>query len=301
EALRALLRSRIVIIDGAMGTMIQLRGLGEDDYRGKAFANHPRDLKGYHDVLALTQPDVLEAIHREYLEAGADIIETNTFTSTSTSVAACGLGSRAYELNRAAAEIGRRAADAVSARDGRPCFVAGAMGPTNKSAAQSTDTNNPGARNVTYDELEQAYHEQARGLVDGGVDTLLVETAFDTLNMKAAFFAIDRLFSEIGRRLPVMGSGTIVDLSGRTMTGQTVEAFWASVSHVDLLSVGLNCALGPRQMRPFLEELSALAPVFLSCYPNAGLPDPLLPTGYPEGPEDMAPVLREFAEAGFLN
>jgi 5-methyltetrahydrofolate--homocysteine methyltransferase len=300
-SLRDLLRSRIVVIDGAMGTMVQLLKLQESDYRGPGLEDHPKDLKGYHDLLALTRPDLIEDIHQQYLEAGADIIETNTFTSTSISMADYGLAHRSYELNRAAAQVARRAADAVSARERRPCFVAGAIGPTNKSAAQSTDTNNPGARNITYGELEASYYDQVRGLVDGGVDLLLVETAFDTLNMKAAFFAIDRYFVETGRRLPVMGSGTIVDLSGRTMTGQTVEAFWASVSHVDLLSVGLNCALGPRQMRPYLEELSHLTPVYLSCYPNAGLPDPLLPTGYPEGPADMAPVLREFAEAGFLN
>jgi len=300
-ALKALLAERIAIIDGAMGTMIQAHKLGESDYRGREFAAHPKDLKGCNDLLSITQPAIVEGIHRQYLEAGADIVETNTFNSTSVSMADYGLGEHVYDINLASARIARRAADGVEARDGRPRFVAGALGPTTKSAAQSTDTNNPGARNVTFDELQLAYHEQVRGLVDGGVDVLLVETAFDTLNLKAALFAIDRYFEETGRRLPLMASGTIVDLSGRTMTGQTVEAFWTSISHADLLSVGLNCALGPKQMRPFIEELSGLAPVYLSCYPNAGLPDPLLPTGYPETPSDMAPVLREYAEAGFLN
>jgi 5-methyltetrahydrofolate--homocysteine methyltransferase len=226
--LEALLRQRIVVIDGAMGTMIQGHRLGEEDYRGQEFAAHARPLKGCNDVLCLTQPQIVEGIHRAYLEAGADIVETNTFNSTSLSLADYGLEDRAYDLNVAGARVARRAADAVEEREGRPCIVAGALGPTNKSAAQSTDSNNPGARNVTFDALEAAYRDQVRGLVDGGADVLLVETAFDTLNMKAALFAIERLFEETGVRLPVMASGTIVDLSGRTMTGQTVEAFWAS-------------------------------------------------------------------------
>ncbi|MFI5184004.1 MAG: methionine synthase, partial [Vicinamibacteria bacterium] len=300
-ALEALLAERIAIIDGAMGTMIQAHRPSEGDYRGERFADHPKDLKGLNDLLSITQPAMIEEIHRRYLEAGADIIETNTFNATSISMADYGLSHLAYEVNLASARVARRAAEGVAARLGRSCFVAGALGPTNKTAAQSTDSNNPGARNVTFDELEAAYYEQARGLIDGGVDVLLVETAFDTLNMKAALFAIDRFFDEHGGRVPVLGSGTIVDLSGRTMTGQTVEAFWTSISHAPLFSVGLNCALGPKQMRPFIEELARIAPTYVSCYPNAGLPDPLLPTGYPEGPEDMAPVLREFAEAGFLN
>jgi 5-methyltetrahydrofolate--homocysteine methyltransferase len=299
--LEALLRSRILVIDGAMGTMIQSHKLGEAEYRGREFAGHSRALKGCNDVLNLTQPEVIEGIHRQYLEAGADIIETNTFNANAPSLADYGLEDRPYDLNVAGARLGRRAADAVEASQRRPCFVAGALGPTNKSAAQSTDSNNPGARNTTFDHLEAAYFEQVRGLVDGGVDVLLVETAFDTLNLKAALFAVERFFEERGVRLPLMASGTIVDLSGRTMTGQTVEAFWNSISHARLLSVGFNCALGPKQMRPYIEELSRLAPVYLTCYPNAGLPDPLLPTGYPEGPAEMAPVLREFAESGFLN
>ncbi len=300
-ALEALLAERIAIMDGAMGTMIQAHRPSEADYRGERFADHPKDLKGLNDLLSITQPALIEGIHREYLEAGADIIETNTFNATSISMADYGLSRLAYEVNLASARVACRAAEGVTAREGRPCFVAGAFGPTNKTAAQSTDSNNPGARNVTFDELETAYYEQTRGLIDGGVDVLLVETAFDTLNMKAALFAIDRYFAEHGGRVPVLGSGTIVDLSGRTMTGQTVEAFWTSISHAPLFSVGLNCALGPKQMRPYIEELSRIAPIYVSCYPNAGLPDPLLPTGYPEGPEEMAPVLREFAEAGFLN
>ncbi len=299
--LEALLRSRILIIDGAMGTMIQSHQPGEAEYRGREFADHPRALKGCNDVLSITQPAMIQGIHTQYLDAGADIIETNTFNSNAPSLADYGLEDRAYDLNLVGARLARAAADAVGSSQGRLCFVAGALGPTNKSAAQSTDSNNPGARNTTFDELEAAYFEQVRGLVDGGVDVLLVETAFDTLNLKAALFAVERFFEERGVRLPLMASGTIVDLSGRTMTGQTVEAFWDSISHASLLSVGFNCALGPKQMRPYVEELSRLAPVYLTCYPNAGLPDPLLPTGYPEGPADMAPVLREFAESGFLN
>jgi 5-methyltetrahydrofolate--homocysteine methyltransferase len=301
DVLRDLLRSRIAVIDGAMGTMIQSHRLSETDYRGRELAGHERDLKGCNDVLSITQPRIIEEIHRAYLEAGADIIETNTFNANAPSLADYDLVDRAYDLNLAGAQVARRAADAVETKEGRPCFVAGALGPTNKSAAQSTDSQNPGARNVTFGDLDAAYFEQVRGLVDGGVDALLVETAFDTLNMKAALFAVERFFEERGVRLPVMASGTIVDLSGRTMTGQTVEAFWASISHARLLSAGFNCALGPKQMRPYIEELSRLAPVYLTCYPNAGLPDPLAPTGYPEGPGDMAPVLREFAESGFLN
>jgi 5-methyltetrahydrofolate--homocysteine methyltransferase len=302
RALEELLQQRIVIIDGAMGTMIQARSLEEKDFRGERFSDHPRDLKGNNDLLCLTQPEIVEAIHREYLDAGADIVETNTFTSTSVSLADYGLEHVAYEINRSGAEAARRAVDGVVAgQPGRAAFVAGAMGPTNRSAAQSTDVANPAARNVTFDELVAAYHEQARGLLDGGADLLLVETAFDTLNLKAALFAVQRLFDERGRTVPLLASGTIVDMSGRTMTGQTVEAFWNSISHVPLLSVGLNCALGPKQMKPYMEELAAVAPLYLSCYPNAGLPDPLLPTGFPEGPEEMAPVLRQFAENGWIN
>jgi 5-methyltetrahydrofolate--homocysteine methyltransferase len=299
-AITELLKQRILIIDGAMGTMIQAHKLQEADYRGKEFASHPRELKGCNDLLSITQPGIIEGIHRKYLEAGADIVETNTFNSTAISLADYGLEQAAYDINLAAARIARRAVDAAVAREpARPRFVAGAIGPMTRSASMSRDVNDPGARQVTFAQLEAAYYDQVRGLVDGGVDLLLPETAFDTLNLKAALFAIARYFDETGRRLPIMASGTIVDLSGRTMTGQTVEAFWTSISHADLLSVGLNCSLGAREMRPYVEELSRLAPVYLSCYPNAGLPDGF--GAFPETPKITAGLLREFAKSGFVN
>ncbi|MBM4121671.1 MAG: methionine synthase [Nitrospira sp.] len=295
-----ILSRRIVVIDGAMGTMIHREGLVEADYRGERFRDHPADLKNLTDLLCLTQPQVIEKIHRQYLEAGADIIETNSFGATRIALVDYKLEPYAYEINVAAARAARRAADAVmNGQPGRRCFVAGALGPTTRSASMSRDMNDPGARLVTFDELESAYYEQVRGLVDGGVDILLAETAFDTLNLKAALFAIERYFEEHSRRLPVMASGTIVDLSGRTMTGQTVEAFWTSISHANLLSVGLNCSLGAKEMRPYLEELSHLAPVYVSCYPNAGLPDGF--GNFPETPDITSRLLQEFAEAGFLN
>ncbi|HEY7511236.1 MAG TPA: homocysteine S-methyltransferase family protein, partial [Vicinamibacteria bacterium] len=300
EALRALLRERIAVIDGAMGTMIQAHRLGEADFRGERFRDHPRELKGDSDLLNLTRPDVIAAIHREYLEAGADIVETNTFTATSISQADYGLEDLAYEINVAGARAARRAADAVmAAQPARPRWVAGAMGPTNRSASFSRDVNDPGARQVTFDDLEAAYRDQARGLLDGGADLLLVETIFDTLNAKAALFAIQRLFDEGARKVPVMVSVTITDRSGRTLSGQTVEAFWASVSHVPLLSIGINCALGAKEMKPYVDELSQLAPVFFSCYPNAGLPNAF--GGFDETPESMSADLRSFAERGWLN
>jgi len=295
-----ILSRRIVVIDGAMGTMIHREGLVEADYRGERFRDHPADLKNLTDLLCLTQPQVIEKIHRQYLEAGADIIETNSFGATRIALVDYKLEPYAYEINVAAARAARRAADAVmNGQPGRRCFVAGALGPMTRSASMSRDMNDPGARLVTFDELESAYYEQVRGLVDGGVDILLAETAFDTLNLKAALFAIERYFEEHSRRLPVMASGTIVDLSGRTMTGQTVEAFWTSISHANLLSVGLNCSLGAKEMRPYLEELSHLAPVYVSCYPNAGLPDGF--GNFPETPDITSRLLQEFAEAGFLN
>ena len=300
RALRALLQERIVIIDGAMGTMLQAESLAEADFRGARFKDHPKDLKGNSDVLSLTQPAIIEKIHRLYLEAGADIIETNTFTSTSISQADYGLEALAYEMNRAGGEAARRAADAFKAEHpDRPAFVAGSLGPANKSASLSRDVNDPGARNVTFEELEAAYHEQARGLLDGGVDLLLVETAFDTLNAKAALFAIERLFEERGSRWPVMASVTITDRAGRNLSGQTPEAFWNSVSHIPLFSVGMNCALGAKQMRPFIEELSQVAPLLVSCYPNAGLPNAF--GGFDETPERMAADLHDFAKSGFVN
>jgi 5-methyltetrahydrofolate--homocysteine methyltransferase len=298
--LKALLAERILVIDGAMGTMIQARGLGEADYRGERFADHPKELKGNSDVLSITRPDVIAEVHRQYLEAGADIIETNSFSATAISQADYGLEAHAYELNLAAARVARGAADAFLAdHPERVAFVAGALGPTNRTGSLSRDVNDPGARQVTFDDLEHAYHDQARGLLDGGVDLLLVETVFDTLNAKAALFAIQRLFDEGARRVPLMASVTIVDQSGRTLSGQTVEAFWISVSHAPLLSVGINCALGAAQMRPFLEELSGLAPVHVSCYPNAGLPNAF--GGFDETPGTMARELHDFAANGWLN
>jgi 5-methyltetrahydrofolate--homocysteine methyltransferase len=323
EQLERLLRERIVIIDGAMGTMIQQRKLDEAAFRGARFASwRGRDLKGCNDLLNLTQPQVIEDIHRLYLEAGADIIETNTFNSQSISLADYGLESLAYELSKAGAECARRAADKVEkAQPGRVCFVAGAIGPTTKTSSISTDVNNPGARGTNYDDLVKAYGEQINGLLDGGADVLLVETIFDTLNARAAFFAIQNIFDErgisplpysaatgqsaIGNRqsaIPVMASVTFIQAgSNRGVTGQTVEAFWNSISNVPLLSVGMNCALGPRELRPLVEELSGLAPVYVSAYPNAGLPNPLLPTGFPETPETLAPQLKEWAQNGWLN
>src|ERR1043165_8877032 len=292
--LHDLLRRRILILDGAMGTMIQRYGLDEAAYRGERFASHPRDLKGANDLLCLTRPHVIEEIHRQYLEAGADIIETNTFNAQAISMSDYGLEDVCYEINLEAARIARRAADAYGNR-----FVAGAMGPTNRTASLSPDVNNPAFRGVSFDELVDAYYNEVRGLVDGGVDILLPETTFDTLNIKAAIFAIEKYFAEVGRRLPVMLSVTITDASGRTLSGQTVEAFWNSVSHAPALSVGINCALGAAEMRPHVEELSAIAPRYVSCYPNAGLPNAL--GEYDETPQSMAKLLREFAGNGWLN
>ncbi|MCX6912555.1 MAG: methionine synthase [Verrucomicrobia bacterium] len=300
--LERLLRERIVILDGAMGTMIQTYKLDEADFRGERFKDWPQDLKGNNDLLSLTQPHIIQAIHRQYLEAGADIIEANTFNSTSISLADYKLQKLAYELNVAGARNARAAAEAVmAAQPGRVCFVAGALGPTGKTASLSPDVHNPAYRAITFDQLVEAYFEQTRGLLDGGVDLLLLETVFDSLNSKAALFAIDKYFDEAKRRVPVMVSFTITDLSGRTLSGQTVEAYWNSISHNKLLSVGINCALGPKEMRPFIEELSGIADVPVSAYPNAGLPNPMLPTGFPETPETLAPQLKEWAENGWLN
>jgi 5-methyltetrahydrofolate--homocysteine methyltransferase len=302
EKLEHLLRQRIVIIDGAMGTTLQRYQLDEAAYRGERFKDWGQELKGNHDLLNLTRPDVVAEVHRAYLEAGADIIETNTFNAQAISLTDYGMRHLAYEMNVAAAGVARRVADEFMAeRPERICFVAGAMGPMNRALSLSPDVSNPGYRAVTYDQVMEAYYDQARGLVDGGVDILIVETVFDSLNSKAALFAIQRLFDDTGRKIPVMCSFTITDASGRTLSGQTVEAYWNSVSNHDLLSIGINCALGPKEMRPFIEELSRIAPIYVSAYPNAGLPDPLSPTGFPETPETMAPQLREWAQAGFLN
>ncbi|MGH9444724.1 MAG: methionine synthase [Terriglobia bacterium] len=298
--LDALVRERIAIIDGAMGTMIQARNLTEEDYRGAEFARHPKPLHLCNDVLNLTQPDTIEEIHLQYLEAGADIIETNTFNSNAISMAEYGLQSRVYDLNFAGAKAARRAIERFAAgKPGRPCFVAGSLGPTSRTASASQEISSPASRAVTFDQLREAYYEQARGLVDGGADTLLVETIFDTLNAKAALFAVSQLLEETGKPIPVMASVTIIDQSGRTLSGQTVEAFWISISHHNLFSVGINCALGAKQMRPYVEELSRIAPVYLSCYPNAGLPNAF--GGFDETPGRMSEDLREFAASGWVN
>ncbi len=294
-----LLQERVVVLDGAMGTMIQRYRLDESGFRGERFHDWPREVKGNSDLLVLSQPAIIGEIHRAYLDAGADIIETNTFTATSVAQADYGTEGLAHELNLAGARIARAAADEFEARDGRPRYVAGALGPTNRTASISPDVNDPGFRAVTFDELATAYAEQARGLLQGGADLLLVETIFDTLNAKAAIFAIEIVFEERGDRVPVMISGTITDASGRTLSGQTAEAFWYSVMHARPLSVGLNCALGARQLRPYVQDLSRVAPVFITAYPNAGLPNAF--GGYDETAEEMAKVIREFAELGIVN
>jgi 5-methyltetrahydrofolate--homocysteine methyltransferase len=294
------LKRRIVILDGAMGTMIQAHKLEEGDYRGKEFARHERDLRLCNDVLNITQPAIVEDIHRQYLEAGADIIETNTFNATAISMAEYRLAGFVYDINKAGAQAARRAAARfMSENAGRPCWVAGSIGPTSRTASASQDISSPAARAVTFDQLRDAYYEQIRGLVEGGVDLLLVETIFDTLNGKAALFAADQYFEDTGKRLPLMASVTIVDLSGRTLSGQTVEAFWISVSQAPLLSVGINCALGAKQMRAHIEELSRIAPIFTSCYPNAGLPNSF--GGFDETPESVSADLHEFAANGWVN
>ena len=299
KSLRALLAERIVLLDGAMGTMIQQYKLQEADYRGDRFADWTgQDLKGNNDLLVLTKPEIVREVHSKYIAAGSDIIETNTFNATTISQEDYGLGHLVAELNLAAARLAREAADACT---DRRVYVAGAIGPLNRTLSISRDVNDPGKREVTFEQVAAAYTEQIENLVEGGVDILLVETIFDTLNAKAALFAIRRFFERTGKNLPVMVSGTITDLSGRTLTGQTVEAFLNSLSHFPLVSIGLNCALGPNEMRPYIEELSNISPFFVSAYPNAGLPDPLSPTGFPETPESLAPQLREWAEQGWLN
>jgi 5-methyltetrahydrofolate--homocysteine methyltransferase len=302
EELRALLERRILILDGAMGTTIQGYKLSEADFRGERFANSRHDLRGNNDLLSLTRPAVIREIHAQYLEAGADIIETNTFNSNLPSQADYGLESVVYDLNHAAAKLAREEADRCMERNpSKPRFVAGVLGPTNKTASISPDVNDPGFRNIHFDELVSAYGDALAGLADGGADLILLETIFDTLNAKAAIFAIETLFERRGRRLPVIVSGTITDQSGRTLTGQTPEAFWNSLRHARPIAVGLNCALGAKLMRPYIEELSSIADTFISCYPNAGLPNPLSETGYDETPEYTSSQLREFAESGFLN
>ena len=294
------LGQRIVLMDGAMGTMVQRHPLSEKDFRGERFASHPKDLKGNNDVLAVTRPDVIGGIHRAYLEAGAEIIETNTFNATSISQADYGLESAVREINLAAAKLARKTTDEfLAAHPERQAWVAGAVGPTNRTLSMSPDVNRPDYRAVTFRQLVEAYGEQVRALIEGGVDVLLPETTFDTLNLKAALYSMEEIFEEIGYRLPVMISVTITDASGRTLSGQTTEDFWHSIRHARPFSVGINCALGPKEMRPYMAALSKVADCFVSCYPNAGLPNAF--GGYDETPEQMAEVLREFGQAGFLN
>jgi 5-methyltetrahydrofolate--homocysteine methyltransferase len=298
--LEPLLARRILVLDGAMGTMIQSYGLGEQDYRGERFAEWSRDLKGNNDLLSLTQPDIIRSIHAAYLEAGADILETNSFNSTSIAMADYGMEGLVYELNHASAAIARSVADEFERRAPEvPRYVAGVLGPTNRTASLSPDVNNPGFRNVSFDDLVESYTEAIRGLLDGGADLLLVETIFDTLNAKAALFAIDAHFAAAGVRVPIMISGTITDASGRTLSGQTTEAFWNSVAHGRPLSIGLNCALGAKALRQYVQELSRVSPTFVSTHPNAGLPNEF--GQYDESPEYMAGILREFAESGLVN
>lgn len=296
------LNERILIIDGAMGTMIQRYGLEEKDFRGERFGNHPKDLRGNNDLLSITKPEIIEAIHLEYLKAGADIIETNTFSSTAIAQADYDLQEIAVELNIAAAKCALNAIEQYKKEkgDSTPKFVAGAIGPLNKTLSLSPDVNNPGFRSVTFEEVAAAYTQQIKGLVEGGVDVLLIETIFDTLNAKAAIYAIKNYFRETQQpALPIMISGTITDASGRTLSGQTLEAFYISVSHARPLSVGLNCALGAKEMRPHVEELSQIASCYTSAYPNAGLPNAF--GEYDEQPEETAHILEEWARQGFVN
>ncbi|MEF9979484.1 MAG: homocysteine S-methyltransferase family protein [Thermomonas sp.] len=317
--LEAALRERILVIDGAMGTMIQRHELQEADYRGERFAQgydalfaveghahgagcgcEGHDQRGNNDLLTLTRPDIIRDIHRQYLEAGADLVETNTFNSTSVSLADYRLQHLVRELNRDGARLARIECDAVEASDpAKPRFVIGVLGPTSRTASLSPDVNRPGFRATSFDELAEAYREATHGLIEGGADVLMVETIFDTLNAKAALFAIDDVFEELGARLPVMISGTITDASGRTLSGQTAEAFWYSLRHAQPLAIGLNCALGAKDLRQHIDVLAQVADTNVSCHPNAGLPNAF--GGYDETPDDMAAVLREFADSGLLN
>ncbi|MBL0943839.1 MAG: homocysteine S-methyltransferase family protein [Hydrogenophaga sp.] len=301
QALPAILEQRIAILDGAMGTMIQRFKLDEAQYRGERFKDFPKDVKGNNELLSLTRPDVIRDIHEGYLAAGADLIETNTFGATTIAQADYDMAHLAREMNLASARLAREACDKFSTPD-KPRFVAGALGPTPKTASISPDVNDAGARNVTFDELRAAYREQVEALMEGGADVLLVETIFDTLNAKAALFAIDEVFEATGERLPLIVSGTVTDASGRILSGQTVSAFWASVRHLQPLAVGLNCALGAALMRPYIQELAKVAgDTFISCYPNAGLPNPMSDTGFDETPEVTSRLLHEFAAEGLVN
>ncbi|MBC42738.1 MAG: methionine synthase, partial [Pusillimonas sp.] len=295
-----LLADRILVLDGAVGTMIQRYKLSEADFRGERFAGHGKDLKGNNELLCLVRPDIVSEIHSQYLEAGADVIETNTFGATSVAQGDYGLPELAYEMNVAAAKLARQACDAFSTPQ-RPRFVAGALGPQPKTASISPDVNDPAARNVTFEELREAYSEQLNALLDGGIDIVLIETIFDTLNAKAAIFAVESVFETRGVRLPVMISGTVTDASGRILSGQTVEAFWNSVRHARPVTIGLNCALGAALMRPYVAELAKICDTYVCVYPNAGLPNPMAETGFDETPEDTSSLLQEFATAGLVN
>lgn len=300
KVLKAALQNRILVLDGAMGTMIQQHKLDEADFRGERFKDHPQSLKGNNDLLSITRPDIIKDIHRAYFKAGADIAETNTFSSTVIAQADYALESAVYDLNFQSAKIAREVADEFSAAEpDKPRFVAGSVGPTNRTASISPKVNDPGFRAVTFEDLRSAYHQQVSALIDGGVDILLVETVFDTLNAKAALFAIDEVFEERGEDIPVMVSGTITDASGRTLTGQTTEAFLISMMHFPLFSIGLNCALGAAQLRPYLKILAEKSPFAVSAHPNAGLPNAF--GEYEQSPEQMATEVEDFLENNFLN
>jgi len=302
KLLPELLRSRILILDGAMGTMIQQYKLSEQDFRGKLpeLLNHPIDLKGNNELLSITKPEVILEIHRQYLEAGSDIIETNTFGATTIAQEDYQLAHLAKQMNLASVKLARQACDEYSTKD-KPRFVAGAVGPTPKTASISPDVNDPGARNIDFEGLRQAYYEQVEALVEGGADLLLVETIFDTLNAKAALFAIDEYFENTQQRLPLMISGTVTDASGRILSGQTVEAFWNSLRHAKPLLFGLNCALGATLMKPYIAELSRICDTAISCYPNAGLPNPMSDTGFDETPDITSSLLADFSNDGLVN
>lgn len=300
KVLRELIQHRILVLDGAMGTMIQRHDLTEDDFRGDYFKNHNKSLKGNNDLLSLTRPDIIKDIHRQYFKAGADFAETNTFSSTSIAQADYDLESAVYDLNFQSAKIAREVADEFAdSEPDKPRFVIGSMGPTNRTASLSPDVNDPGYRAVTFDDLVAAYSEQAKALLKGGADLLLVETVFDTLNAKACLFAIDEVFDDLNMEVPVMVSGTITDASGRTLSGQTTEAFLISLEHFPLFSIGLNCALGASQLRPYLKTLSEKSPFAVSAHPNAGLPNEF--GEYEQSPEEMAEEVRDFLENNFLN
>jgi 5-methyltetrahydrofolate--homocysteine methyltransferase len=301
KTIKECLQERILIIDGAMGTMIQRHKLGEADYRGERFKDYPSDLKGNNDLLCLTQPEIIKGIHKEYLEAGADIIETNTFNAQRISLADYNMQDLAFEINLAAAKTARKAVEEYYQQTGakEPKFVAGALGPLNKTLSLSPDVNNPGYRALTFDEAVDAYYEQVKALVEGGVDIILIETIFDTLNAKAAIYATKKFFRDTKKELPVMISGTITDASGRTLSGQTLEAFYVSVMHAKPLSIGLNCALGAKEMRSHIEELAQIASCYVSAYPNAGLPNAM--GEYDEHPADTAHYVEEWAKEGWVN